>query len=406
MAIREYIGARYVPRFMGTYINTQIYEALDVVDNGLGTSYIAKVPTPAGTPLTNTTYWAIYGATSGAIINLQNQIDVLNSQISMANVIVITDSYGTRTNINNKKVTDILTDWGANLVDVRLVSGGSFAASDPTKKWYNYVDLYTGDASKVSDVIFCGTINDGAFNYSDVVADAISTINKAKTTYPNARIHIFPWGVSMADSYLNDKMRDEIPYAYKEACTATGALFATNAMYILRNSTLLESDLVHPNNSGVDALAEQLNEYINGRVVDVNYTLGCNFSIHAGGSTIATLSSKPFIMKRHNNAVTIESTEESLTALEMTFVTPGSGLLNLGYGLDIDETLISFSSLTERHNYDLQGIGRNTSISNNELSTLRIKPVARYIKMTMIGLNYGGVYDRFMLTQNVLTIND
>ena len=71
----QYIGARYVPRFMGTHDNTQVYEALDVVDNGLGTSYIAKIPTPAGTPLTNTTYWALYGASSGAIVNLQNQID-------------------------------------------------------------------------------------------------------------------------------------------------------------------------------------------------------------------------------------------------------------------------------------------------------------------------------------------
>ena len=75
MAIREYIGARYVPRFMGTYDPTQVYEALDVVDNGLGTSYISKIPTPAGTPLTDTTHWTIYGASSGAVISLQNQID-------------------------------------------------------------------------------------------------------------------------------------------------------------------------------------------------------------------------------------------------------------------------------------------------------------------------------------------
>ena len=73
--VREYIGARYVPKFMGAYDPTQIYEALCVVDNGSDTSYISKVPTPAGTPLTNRTYWAIYGAASGAILNLQNQID-------------------------------------------------------------------------------------------------------------------------------------------------------------------------------------------------------------------------------------------------------------------------------------------------------------------------------------------
>ena len=75
MAMRQYIGARYCPKFVGTYDATQIYEALDVVDNGSGTSYIAKKPTPAGTPLTNTEYWFLYGAMSGAILNLQNQID-------------------------------------------------------------------------------------------------------------------------------------------------------------------------------------------------------------------------------------------------------------------------------------------------------------------------------------------
>ena len=81
MAIHTYIGARYVPKFIGTYDPTQSYEALDVVDNGSGTSYIAVKPTPAGTPLTDTTHWFLYGAASGAIINLQNQINQINSDI-------------------------------------------------------------------------------------------------------------------------------------------------------------------------------------------------------------------------------------------------------------------------------------------------------------------------------------
>ena len=58
----EYIGARYIPKFMGTYDNTQQYENLCVVDNGMGTSYISKKIVPAGTSLTDTEYWAIYGA--------------------------------------------------------------------------------------------------------------------------------------------------------------------------------------------------------------------------------------------------------------------------------------------------------------------------------------------------------
>lgn len=76
---RQYIGARYVPRFTGTYDPTQAYEALDVVDNGSGTSYIAKVPTPPNIPLNNTNYWFVYGASSGAIVDLQNRMNAVET---------------------------------------------------------------------------------------------------------------------------------------------------------------------------------------------------------------------------------------------------------------------------------------------------------------------------------------
>ena len=86
--VREYIGARYVPRFLGTYDPAAEYEALDVVDNGSGTSYIARKRVPAGTPLTTAEYWFLYGASSGAIIQLQNDMiaaqgDIINLQGDM-----------------------------------------------------------------------------------------------------------------------------------------------------------------------------------------------------------------------------------------------------------------------------------------------------------------------------------
>lgn len=79
--VRQYIGARYVPRFLGTYDVTQIYDALDVVDNGAGTSYIARKTVPAGTPLTNTDYWFVYGSASGAINQLQNDMIAAQNDI-------------------------------------------------------------------------------------------------------------------------------------------------------------------------------------------------------------------------------------------------------------------------------------------------------------------------------------
>ena len=81
--VRMYVGARYVPRFIDDPWNDiTSYEALDVVDNGQGTSYIARKPVPAGTPLSDRTYWFLYGSTSGAIVNLQQQIDTLTGTVN------------------------------------------------------------------------------------------------------------------------------------------------------------------------------------------------------------------------------------------------------------------------------------------------------------------------------------
>lgn len=77
----KYVGARYMPKFLGTYDVTQVYEALSVVDNGMGTTYVSNQPVPAGTPLTNTDYWAVYGASSAAIIQLQNDVAALKHVI-------------------------------------------------------------------------------------------------------------------------------------------------------------------------------------------------------------------------------------------------------------------------------------------------------------------------------------
>lgn len=88
----KYIGARYMPKFMGVYDATQAYEALSVVDNGSGTSYVSNKPVPVGTPLTDMEYWAVYGASSGAIIALQNDVIALKNDVK--SIIVSPSMFG------------------------------------------------------------------------------------------------------------------------------------------------------------------------------------------------------------------------------------------------------------------------------------------------------------------------
>lgn len=62
MAIRQYIGARYVPKFATPieWNSALSYEALTIVTH-LGNSFTSKKPVPAGIDITNTEYWVNTG---------------------------------------------------------------------------------------------------------------------------------------------------------------------------------------------------------------------------------------------------------------------------------------------------------------------------------------------------------
>lgn len=167
----QYIGARYVPRFMDTYNVTQSYEALDVVDNGMGTSYIAKIPVPAGTPLTNTTYWAVYGASSGAIINLQNQIDAHTNEIADLNSKVV----ATYDNTAEMAAADLeVGDFCQTLGYYDLGDfGGCYYEIVSTAPATPYITLNNGNYAKALGLKYIeqiGAVHDG-------VTDVLSYIN-------------------------------------------------------------------------------------------------------------------------------------------------------------------------------------------------------------------------------------
>ena len=60
MSVREYIGARYVPLFMGDWDNSNTYEPLSIVMYE-GDSYTSRQFVPEGVAITNTAYWAVTG---------------------------------------------------------------------------------------------------------------------------------------------------------------------------------------------------------------------------------------------------------------------------------------------------------------------------------------------------------
>lgn len=289
--VREYVGARYVPKFMGTYDATQIYEALCIVDNGLGTSYISKVPTPAGTPLTDTTYWAVYGAASGAIINLQNQIDNIENteipaitssignlsdldtsdQTSIVNAInevcetiaglknrrfiLMSDSYGNYQNSDNKNYMEIARDeLGINAADCEILYQSAIGFHD--SGFLNLLMTSTiTDPDTVTDIIIFTGWNDRDDSYQSALKTNIAAFKAyAGTNFPNAKITVGDdaWSPYRYDSSENF---DTVASNLKKACVANGVTFADYCNSGMHDSIYYLSDNIHPSTSGVDILA-------------------------------------------------------------------------------------------------------------------------------------------------------
>ena len=306
--MRQYIGARYVPRFTGLYDVTQEYEALDVVDNGSGTSYIAKKPTPAGTPLTDTNYWFLYGSTSGAIVDLQQQINDMNdgtvpgslqSQINsnasdIQNLtdevelieggitVTVADSYGTVTTPN----------WGYYLASAMGIDNANFVnLAQSGAGFYNgeFLNLITPgvnpnsipasiDRTKVTRIIVAGGFNDRNFDPESGIS---AFMNYAKTQYPNAKVYIGFIGWSFNEYYVS-AFAQNVAFIKYTQCAKYGAIYLNGSEDIMHNRSFFVAETpapelseqysyVHPNANGCQAIGLYLANAIRGGKCTVEY---------------------------------------------------------------------------------------------------------------------------------------
>lgn len=253
MAIRQYIGARYIPRFLGTYDPTTSYEALDVVDNGAGTSYIARKTVPVNTPLNNTTYWAVYGASSGAIIDLQNRMNAAETAIDSMPVkkkyVLIGDSFGVGIRGGGQTwVTGWLYYMNAILPNRcfyydpagdQSFEGVSAFTSISDKNFIgqlNYVydnKLGTTAPEEITDVVVLGGTNEIVGATAASIASTIDTFcDRARYLFPNAEISIGCLGLnarSMMKRYVYD--------GYKLGAQRNGAAFLKQLFNLGTNKT-------------------------------------------------------------------------------------------------------------------------------------------------------------------------
>lgn len=308
---RQYIGARYVPKFDGEWNSQKTYEALTIVTYGNG-SYTSKTTVPAGTLPTNTDFWALTGNVNGQIVDINERLTALESEITETHklrIIFVGDSYAVTTSDSGTAYPYLV---GENLglelnrdYYVTAIGGASWKGLNGRKSYETLlreIENSVTDKDTIDLIIVCGGVNDAIGTISDIYTGAESFASYAKETYPNAKIvtGMIGWNTDKT-TMTNIK---NISYAGYNNLGAYGIGVIDNANMLMHDYRCFQADGTHPTSVGNAQIAYGICSYIisgnccmNGRSeVETNVTL--NSSMFSSGSL-------KFKENRTNNAISV-----------------------------------------------------------------------------------------------------
>lgn len=271
MATRQYIGARYVPKFFenpnGSYewIEGISYEPLTIVKFA-GNTFTSRKPVPSniGTPNINTEYWVNTGTTTADVAAIQKEIDGINKTIFPINkkYVFVTDSYG-NFKYNNKNYVQIMCECAGISSDryTILTKGGlGFAPTEYRLLDYLQENENALDQSYTDMYIFLGA-NDIPFaNTSNDIRTRIKEVMEyLHTTYPKMQVHL---GFVSKNFKLQNYSKFFQTYKEYQECTKYGCEYMINTECIMNMLSDFTDDLIHPTEEAVKYIGETLGQWV------------------------------------------------------------------------------------------------------------------------------------------------
>ena len=266
MSTRQYIGARYVPKFADPieHDSTRSYEALTIVTH-LGTSYTSKKAVPANTTISNSEYWVATGNYNAQIEEYREEVEEYNDKIIDArkyrNIVLIGDSYGTaNTGTTTVSVTfpQALQNYLGFTNDqfhASFQNGAGFGNGAFTTLLTNLIGSMT-EKDSVTDVYFFGGWNDEANRVNNT--QFLSGVSACETLIENN----FPHAIKHAVFWSNDRRAYSsnlyIAKGWYKSLASRGWSVINNLDYLLINPANLGTDGAHPSQDGVYAFASAM----------------------------------------------------------------------------------------------------------------------------------------------------
>lgn len=150
MAIKKYIGARYVPKFMGAWDKASEYAALSVVYAN-EQSYVSRKTVPANTEITNTEFW-IKSADWNAQVTQYNQNVEQYEQEVLEYAGTVNSLVGKTVYTYNTK-DDMTADKRVQLNDT-LMTCGYAEVNDKHGRFYKVVNSTSASAIALQNNLF------------------------------------------------------------------------------------------------------------------------------------------------------------------------------------------------------------------------------------------------------------
>ena len=288
MATRQYIGARYVPKFYENSAGTAewrsgvIYEPLTIVTWN-GNSYTSKkaVPAEIGDPSSNPAYWVATGLFNEQIAALSGDVDAIETRMDSAETtlnrlvagrkfIFIADSYGTgegsegpvNSFIDRCTVALGLTenvDYWKN-----AVGGASFHGWNGRRSFRSLLEEVTPtDNAYITDVVVCGGINDAATgaDLSSNITAMEDFVTYARGRFPNAVIHVCFLGWTTGVNTNLNIVNMSLP-AYRYAGEKGAAFVNLNCLNHDYHNHMTDGS--HPTSDGAKCIGWGLASYLAG----------------------------------------------------------------------------------------------------------------------------------------------
>ena len=323
--MRQYIGARYVPKFYQNSLDPDstewepnvTYEHMVWVSLANGHMYLSKKTVPAniGTPAQNPEYWKEAGQFNGYIQNLQNQIndmkdgDVagsLQAQIN-TNADDISDmkdgdvAGSLQAQINTLGVDTVLStpngiirnaifvgdSWTDGYLGVgvtphsfveEVISANIFqhiyrSSSTDSPGFINgttfaqHFAAISAGKTDITDVIIEGGVNDSYIaNRNQIIPAAISLFQTIRSTYPNARMYWFPNG-GLPTDYTTSQVSSMNAIMDIMAALAPYGVITSLAPWqsIMYDENFYIADRLHPTSHGYDTFGVNVCNILLGR---------------------------------------------------------------------------------------------------------------------------------------------